>query len=105
MKTNKKKYLRIKTEKKGIKFKDPFLQAIKEKQFNFSFPLFVIASCLIGLVVFVVYMATLKVFPVALVAGLCSCTILYLAAKLPLQLKKTVDDALEYKDFMPKAMT
>lgn len=100
MKANKKRYLRLKTEKKGLKFKDPYLQAIKDKEFGFSFPLFVILSCLVGAIVFTVYMLTLKAFPVSLVAGLCSCSIVYLATKLPLQLKKTVENALEYKDFI-----
>ena len=100
MKANKKKYLRIKSEKKGLKFKDPYLQAIKDREFGFSFPLFVVGSTLVGVVVFVIYMATLKTFSVALVAGICSCSIVYLASKLPVMMKKTIDDALEYKDFI-----
>lgn len=100
MKANKKRYLRLKTEKKGIQFKDPFLQSIKDGEYGISFPAFLIASCLVGVVVFFVYLLTLKTFPVALVAGICSCSIVYLASKLPLQLKKEVDNALEYKDFI-----
>lgn len=100
MKANKKKYLRIKQEKKGLKFKDPFLQSVKDREFGFSFPVFLIASIFVGAVVFVIYMATIKALPVALVAGICSCSIVYLASKLPLLLNKSVNDALEYKDFI-----
>lgn len=100
MKANKKRYLRIKSTKKKIDIKNSFLKEIKDKEYGFSLSLFTIASVLIGVIVFAIYYFCLKGLGLALVAGLFSTTILYLATKLPLRMSKTIKDALEYKEFI-----
>jgi len=97
---NKRAYLGADKKKKDFTFKGDFFSSMKSGKLPINFTLFMILSGFSGLFIYILYMLTIRSHMVAMFTGILSCFLPYLFMKTPLLLKKTVDDAMSYKEFV-----
>lgn len=97
---NKRAYLGADKKKKDFTFKGDFFSSMKNGKLPINFTLFMILSGISGSFIYILYMLTIKSHMVAMFTGILSCFLPYLFMKTPMLLKRTVDDAMSYKEFV-----
>ncbi|MBQ6334848.1 MAG: hypothetical protein IJI46_07270 [Erysipelotrichaceae bacterium] len=97
---NKRAYLGADKKKKDFTFKGDFFSSMKNGKLPINFTLFMILSGISGSFIYILYMLTIKSQMVAMFTGILSCFLPYLFMKTPMLLKRMVDDAMSYKEFV-----
>ena len=97
---NKKVYLGALKRKKDYTFKGDFFSSMRNGKLPINTTVFLILSAFSGVFIYILYMLTIRSQMVAIFTGALSCFLPYLFMKTPMLLKKTVDDAMSYKEFV-----
>ncbi len=97
---NKKIYLGVDKKKKDFSLRGDFFSSMKNGKLPMNFMLFMVLSGMSGLFIYVLYMLTIRSQMVSVFTGALSVFLPYLFMKTPMLLKRTVDDAMSYKEFV-----